>query len=492
LIPKDKVITELVKNFENEYFRSFQTLTTMPARKRVKGNVFFNSHLLIKIFSDNLDPFVLVALEQQMNEIKDWLEEEAFGHFFGNLYLVERSRYFNNRPQLQNRLEWSINDIHTAHIMMLKGSALVSSLGSTFFERLKELVNADCKIIDGRDPQFLKLAIINLCNVIDCLLFYISMPEAEKMQKDLAKEYMESSLPVLEKAFLDKVFLDEHNLGFFMYLSIKRCKEAIGQTLDGKQIMTYNELEKDFEAKIEQLKSYNVILSLCNIYYLNREKFFTLFEKSVDKLIIDWNNRPFYVRILSFYLENFKSATDEIPLKISPSFSPENVDDVLNKLFPEYYQSKKDITTEDKDMEKMNAFHDQEIRSSLADIFQRSQYITNEEKERLIEECKKPHNVNEISDFEIKMGNYPFIYACMPIKSGQEIKKGTVPENYAYQILKPFIHLFDSCVVIFITVKPCSAALDAYIKKWNSVFHFPIAVLQDELLCKIFKYYGKV
>ena len=51
------------------------------------------------------------------------------------------------------------------------------------------------------------------------------------------------------------------------------------------------------------------------------------------------------------------------------------------------------------------------------------------------------------------------------IKSAREIKANSVSESYAYQLLKPFIHLFDSCVVIFITAKPCSLALDAYIKK---------------------------
>ncbi len=492
MIPRDKITKELAVNFENEYQRSFQTFTTMPARKRVNGNVFFNSHQLVTNFSDNLDPFTLVALEQRMAKIKDWLEEEAFGHFFGNLYLVERSRYFDNRAQLQNRLEWSINDVHTAHIMMLRGDNLVSSLGSTFFERLKELVNADCKLINGKDPQFFKLAIINLCNVIDCLYYYVNMPNADIEQSDLAKEYMKSSLPFLSQIFNDKALVEDINLRFFLYLSVKRCKESLSQTIDDKETSAYNELEKEFEKDLMSLKSYNVILSLCNLYYLNREKFLAFFEKCFVSLKIDWVNRPFFIRSLLFYLENYKSTTEIVPLNLSPTFSPGNADEIVSKLFPEYFQNKQDVVIESADIEKLNSLYDHDIRNHLASIFQRSQYISKEEKERIFEECQKPHNVSEISDFEVTFGSYPYFYACMPIKSGREISKDSVPENYAYQILKPFIHLFDCCVVIFITAKPCSLALDAYIKKLISLYHFPIAVLQNELLCKIFKYYGKL
>lgn len=83
------------------------------------------------------------------------------------------------------------------------------------------------------------------------------------------------------------------------------------------------------------------------------------------------------------------------------------------------------------------------------------------------------------------------VMVCFPIKSGQEIKSDSVPESVAYQVMKPFIHLYGDCVVIFITAKKCSQPLGNYIKKLQTIQNppLPIDVLQNENLCKIFKFY---
>jgi hypothetical protein len=139
-------------------------------------------------------------------------------------------------------------------------------------------------------------------------------------------------------------------------------------------------------------------------------------------------------------------------------------------------------------------YDDSKIRARLANIFQKSQYISENQKAQLTQEASKPHTGAEISDFEVRIDEdlYKTIHACLPIKSGREIKTPSVPETYAYQIMKPFIHLYDRCVVIFVTARRCSQALDAYIKKLKSLYGFPIAVIQEEYLCSILKFYGQL
>lgn len=492
---KDRVMEELGNRFDEEYFRSFSSHIGKPAKKRLVGTLFFNSYELKKNFLSNLNPFVLVALEQRMNWIKDWLQQEAWSHFFGNFYLIERSLYYNNRPELQNRLEWTISDLHTAHILMLTGDNLTDSLGSSFFERLKGLVTVDCKLIDNKDQEFYKLAVINLCNVNDVLNYYVSMANADQEYKDLAKSYMKLSFLSLKKTFLDtEKPTTDINLSFFLYATMQNCAKALNEKIEVLQD-TYEELENQLEAEIAELKAYNSILSLCDLYYLNKEKFTRLFEKVFEEISakVDWINRPFYVKMLIFFLQEEGIGAEPIKLKIRPSFNPLNVDEITEKLFPEYFSNKNQLTITPDDLDKLMTFKDAEIRKKLTEIFQRSNYLTPDEKGGLLAESKKPHTGGEISDFEVRMeiGPYNLLHICLPIKSGREITT-SVPENYAYQIMKPFIRLYDRCVVIFVTSRRCSQALDGYVKQLKALYGFPIDVIQEEYLCRIFKFYAQL
>jgi hypothetical protein len=65
----------------------------------------------------------------------------------------------------------------------------------------------------------------------------------------------------------------------------------------------------------------------------------------------------------------------------------EKAEEVLAKLFPEYFQNKHGIVIEGKDLEKMNSFYDHEIRSNRSDIFQR-----------------KPTRLLELHFFEASLG----------------------------------------------------------------------------------------
>jgi hypothetical protein len=491
---KDKVIEELSNRFGEEFSRSFSSTIENPARRRLFATLFFNSYELEKNFLSNLDPFALVALEQRMNQIRDWLQQEAFAHFFGYLYQIEYSLDYHNRSELQNRLQWTISDLHTAYILMLTGDNLTDSLGSCFFERLRGLVTVDCKLIDAKDKEFYKLAVINLCNVNDVLNYYVGMGNADQKYKDLAKSYMKLSFLSLKRTFLDAEKPEtDINLSLYVYATVQNCAKVLDEKIEELQD-TYEELENDLEAGISKLRPYNSILSLCDLYYLNKEKFTSFFEEVFEQIStkIDWINRPFYIKMMIFYLLEKGIGAQPIKLKIRPTFNPLNMDEITEKLFPEYFLNKSQLTITSDELEKLMTFDDAEIRKKLTEIFQRSSYITTEEKERLTEESKKPHTGGEISDFEVHMKIGPHNQLiCLPIKSGREITV-SVPEKYAYQIMKPFVRLFDRCVVIFLTSRRCSQALDGYIKQLKTLYGFPIDVIQEGYLARIFKFYAQL
>lgn len=492
----EKVLAELCKRLDEENFRSYSKSIGTLARKRLYATLFFNLNELKNKFSNNLRPFTLIGIEQRMNWIKDWLQQEAWGHFFGNLYQVEYSLLNNNRQELQNQLSWTIEDLHTAHVLILNGSNLTDSLGSAFLERLNGLVTVDCKLIDKKDREFFKLALINLCNVMSVLNDYLNMAEDACDEKGLAKHYIEVSFKSLKKAFTDKEISDEDiNLSLFVYLTLRNSAKSLNEKIDDLE-EGYRNIQNQLETGISELKAYNVILSLCNIYYLDKAKFRELFENEFERFStkVDWVNRPFFVRMLILYLQDVGIGEEIINLKIRPAFESLKTDEIIEKLFPEFFSEKLSVSVNADDIERLMKFDDGEIRNRLVNILQRSKYLSAVEKERLIEEGTKPHTGGEISDFEVRieLGPYDIIQACLPIKSAREIKTPSVSEKYAYQIMKPFIRLYDKCVVIFVTSKRCSQALDAYIKQLVSLYGFPIAIIQEGHLCTMFKFYGQL
>ncbi len=256
------LINELVKRIDEDYVRSYSTSIKSQAKKRLFGTLFFNLHELRKNFSKNLDPFVLVGIEQRMNQISDWMTQEAYGHFFGNLYYVERSRYYKNKPKLQKFLNWSTGDLYTAHMLVLSGNNLSDSLGSTFMERLKELISADCKIIGSKDPDFFKLSLINLCTANSLLIDYVNLTGASKEQKDLAKKYMELSNVSLKKAFIETEISGENvNLLLYAYLTVCNIAKILNDNVDNLK-GKYDETVSLFEKQVSNLRAYTIIKSL--------------------------------------------------------------------------------------------------------------------------------------------------------------------------------------------------------------------------------------
>ena len=488
----DEMVRELEQRFYEEFANVKRCRKHSIPMKRALGNLYFNLYELKRRLPNNIDPFLMMGIEQLMNIISDDFVQDANAHFFGNLYQIEYSLRNGDRGKLQNQLNWTIYDLYTPHIEIFQGQKLDDSLGSAFWERLKGLITVDSSLIKSKDRDFFKLAMINLCSVNSILTDYITMINGE--QKKRAEEYLKTCFDTFKEALLTTQRTDGNlSLLSFVYLCLKKDSALLDEKIDSIDKEFYD-LYRDFELAVTKLNSYDVTLFLCNFYEIDKEKSVQLFKKMFETLsqTTNLNNRPFYIRLMIFSLQKENLGDLKIRLPITPSYDAVNVADVITKLFPDYFEAKTKPTVEETDLGKLMNYTDAEIRTKLSQILSRTPSIDQDMKEHLEEEARKPHTGHEISDFEVRLKiGESTIYVCFPIKSGREIEK-PVPESYVYQIMRPFNHLYKKCVVVFVTARRCSQGLDTYVKQLKALHNLPIEVLQEELLCRLFKFYNQL
>jgi hypothetical protein len=152
----------------------------------------------------------------------------------------------------------------------------------------------------------------------------------------------------------------------------------------------------------------------------------------------------------------------------------------LGQIFNGYERiSKTDVEAED--IEKLNNLDDAEVRALLAKVILGVDAVV------LQREAVKPHGSFEIADMELPITvQGESFYLCIPVKSAREIRSNTVPESWAYQILRPFFHL-HRCAVVVISAKRCSESLMNYIKRTKDQLGWAIEVIEAEELAKLLK-----
>jgi hypothetical protein len=157
----------------------------------------------------------------------------------------------------------------------------------------------------------------------------------------------------------------------------------------------------------------------------------------------------------------------------------------LNDYFKGYTLSSGiSITNEDrKNSVEMN---DQQLRIAV------SQLIINIDEHKIRREASKPHGSHEIADMELQfLKNDDLYYLCMPFKSGIEIK-GKVNVDVIYQIVRPFILLGDSAIVVAVSPREGTESFYNEIKLMNTNPLFKIETLMGDTLVKLLKYNGVI
>lgn len=139
------------------------------------------------------------------------------------------------------------------------------------------------------------------------------------------------------------------------------------------------------------------------------------------------------------------------------------------------------IELEEHDLARLVEMNDGTLRSAIAQVLLGVDRV---EAER---EARKPHTSAEIADMEVMVRHGDEVYHLLiPVKTGQEIRKGRVPVEVFYQILRPHL-FFQKGIVVFITVKPCSQLLHNYIKQARDRLGWPIGVIEERDLARLLK-----
>lgn len=491
-----KIKTELHKELERYHKR--ENLTSLHLSKLLV-RLFFNLHELSKF--GNINPRDYIGIEQLKNKITDELIQKASEHFFGWFYRVKSSLKNNDFQNLQQCLEMAICDVSTINIQILSGSHYAGgdSLSGAFFDRLKHLIECASKIINNKSDEklssFFKLAIISLCIVNRCLVDYSTFIK-NGAYKDLVKEYTNQTQIALKKAFLDiEKTQDNLDLLCWTYLNIKDNSFILGEDIsliNGE----FEKIKKQIKENYQSIRDRNLIYLACNMFELKEELLFDEIYEFYQKKLLndkpDHNYRPLFIRLLICKLKKSK-INITIDLEIYPEVDALNTEEVMQKLFPDYYANNTNIVITPTDLEKLYKLNDLKLRKKLGQILQKSNNIAKFEKDKLLQESTKPHSGYETSDIEVKIkgnstGADEDIIVHFVIKSGVEIKN-SVSDKWMSQIIKPFTHYYGKCVVIFLTAKRCSQPLIKQINLFKTKNKYPIEILQDTNLCKILKFY---
>lgn len=157
----------------------------------------------------------------------------------------------------------------------------------------------------------------------------------------------------------------------------------------------------------------------------------------------------------------------------------------MDEYFRNYMRSSNiSITNEDRKL--VFEMNDQQLRLTVSKI------IDNIDKHKIMREASKPHGPQEISDMELPIfKNNKYYYMCLPFKSGVE-KSGKIGVDVMYQIVRPFILLGDSAIVVFISPRDGSEIFFNEIKHMTTNPLFKIETLMGDTLIRLLKFNGAI
>ncbi|WP_018885351.1 hypothetical protein [Paenibacillus massiliensis] len=354
-------------------------------------------------------------------------------------------------------------------------TSIGGSVDNYFFSRMDSHIHALRTIIKNNMEDLFTPAIYNLCNLHQTLYLYLISEHTE---------YHQTAIKLIDKVYKlineassnDKIkALVQSNLQLKLFAHCQYYKQ---QKLKGK---TYTfTLGYD----LSKYTPTQILRVLSNIWDIDKEVFVYefqniahyLYEKS--EFMKPLEKALFLSSISNYYLHTKEQVENE--LTITESMEQIDISRNMNNIFSNYNKIK-DVVLAPSDLTKLYSFKDNELRQKIASIITGVSPVLNQRG------AAKPHGVSEISDMEVQVSiNGQRYYLCMPFKSGIEIKSESVPENVAYQIVRPFLN-FKKCIVVFITAKKCSQNLMNYIKRLKDQFDWPIEVIQQDELAKLLK-----
>lgn len=446
------------------------------------GEAYLCMEALRKI--PELPAYELVTMERTCKKIHEMLYRGDSIFYFSSLYYL-KNIITKPEPEVQRDFRKVNLDVMAMRLHIMERAGCGADLGFSeddcFFERAKMSSNALARILYMHQQPLYAPALYCLCNLLQTLLLYCRTIHGKYQEQALAcADHLIGTLGKYARDPDGRIPMNNPQLAYFIR----------------EQQRYYQQLRPSCPALplrpqlSSQQKPRAVLRALTNLTGADDLPFFqTVFESVYDLYIqqmegFDILEKILFLHNIAVYLTCVEPPIAPVSLGISEKMPYFRLDDFLNQVFQLDQIDLSAVTPAV--LERVQGMKDGELRSRFAGTVQG---VRPDELQR---EAAKPHGSFEIADMELRVSYHNrTVFLCMPFKSGAEIKGASVPVSVAYQIVRPFTE-FDACVVVFVTAKRCSEQLMNQIKKLQSRFNWPIAVIEEKCLAALLLYHGQL
>lgn len=409
-------------------------------------------------------------------------DEQSLFYFSSFYYLYQKMK---KEDMFEKQTQLIKTNLDTMAMLMKitavekKLTHLGSSTDNYFFTRMERCIWGLRYILKANDRELYVPSLYNICNMHQTLILYINSGHS---QFDSYVEKNIRELQILLSEYLKneeirRITASNKQLKLFIDSQLYLFHQLSGEEYS----FSFSNDEMDSLDNIQKLRV------LTSLFIIRKDLFITAFEYSIDDLLEKFDHmndqqKVLLLRVIVNYLVT-TNYQEILELDLFEPFEEIDIYDYMSHIYKGYSKlATADVT--DEDLEKLNSYNDQELRDRVSSI------IVGADPAEIARESRKPHGSFEISDMEIRTKyKGKRIYLCMPFKTGQEIKSGSVPVDVSYQIVRPFIE-FHKCVVVFISAKKTSQNLSNYIKKLQDKLGWPIGVLEERELAYLLKING--
>lgn len=455
-----------------------QQSATYKVRKEL-SEAYLSLVILIKNFI--IEPISKTSIEFLMNKIVHHISYEEYFKYYMGFYYLPQNVYEKDTDKLSIGIYESNINISCfrclIHASDMLNFSLDTSANYNFFSRGSRIVKAIKNYIfypfefDLSSMVYLALNYYQaLCEYENCsdMTYKSHVPKLKKECEDLF------GLMYTNDEFSETIQTNHQLLGFW-------CSKVPAAL----------KFDFDFDS-IPKAINVRHLWIMCSYFECNSDRAYRLFREVYERVSQDRNQgiieTALITRLLSFSLL-YEKNTDLSEFEIMNVWlgRPNRVQYPLNHFFKNYNDLGQQVCSYE-DLQILFSFDDAVLRRKVAECIQ------NVDPNELERQISKPHGAFEISDLDIRFTeNGELKYLCMPFKTGREITGDTMSETYMYQLLKPFAHFGDNCLVVLITAKKCSQGLETYIQRMSvRQPSWRIEVIQNEQLCKLLKANAKL
>ena len=442
----------------------------------------------------NLDPIDKINLMRISQCISDKIRFDKIIFYYSSFHYFYNQIAYNDTYGDISKLVYQINiQINIVRIQIKHLMITGCSEDDYFFDsRGRELVSAIeiiCK--KGEKPDVNYNSVIYLVlNYVQALLEYLE--SGDKHYFDSACALAKRCMEIIKKlcsTFTQIQISTKSNVKLKMFIIYiydyyLRIVEKSNLNLDS------------WMEKLKCIENSDIVLNNIwaakNIYTLDEKYFIEYFEKYL--LSCEGFYNTLYEDSRMMYLRNCirwmkVKNINQIRVMKLPSINESldkswfNIDDYLNG-----YSRSSTIEITDNDISIVEGYSDEILRKKIANI------LKNIDKHIIDRESRKPHSGYEIADMELPIRRKAFMdtyYICIPVKSGIEISK-KVPEDIAYQVIRPFTYFGNKAIVIFVSAKEATEPFYNYVKRAKANLNFDIYIIAGKELVKILKYNSQI